>query len=129
MSEGKSARPRVGVSACRLGQKVRYDGGHKQDRFLADTFGRFVDWVPVCPEVESGLPVPRESMHLEGDPAAPRLVTTHTQVDHTDRIRDWTRGRLDDLACVGLCGFVSKTNSLSSGMHPHPLELKLRNHA
>ena len=57
-------------------QKVRYDGGHKLDRFLRDTLGAFVEWVPVCPEVECGLPVPREAMRLVGDPAAPRLVTT-----------------------------------------------------
>src|SRR5438874_2346955 len=64
---------RLGISACLLGQAVRYDGGHKRDPFLAETLGRFVEWVPVCPEVELGLGVPREPIRLEGDPAAPRL--------------------------------------------------------
>ena len=59
---------RLGISACLLGQKTRYDGSHQFDALLADTFGGFVEWVAVCPEVEYGLPVPREKMRLEGDP-------------------------------------------------------------
>ena len=101
---------RVGISSCLLGQKVRYDGGHKRDRFLTDTLGRFVEWVPVCPEVECGLPTPRESMHLEGDPSSPRLITTRTRVDHTDRMRRWVGKRLKELEKEGLCGFIFKTN-------------------
>ena len=66
---------RIGISSCLLGEKVRYDGGHRLDRFLKDTLGQPVDYVPVCPEVECGLGVPRESMHLAGDPQSPRLVT------------------------------------------------------
>ena len=116
MSDGTPAKPRVGVSACLLGQPVRYDGGHKRDRFLTDTFGRFVEWVPVCAEVECGLPVPRESMHLEGDAAAPRLVTTRTHEDRTDCMTRWAARRLDELVGLDLCGFIFKTNSPSSGM-------------
>ena len=116
MSDEESARPLVGVSACLLGQQVRYDGGHKRDRFLTDTFGRFVEWVAVCPEVECGLPVPRESMHLEGDPASPCLVTTRTHMDQTERMLQWVARRLDELAGLALCGFIFKTNSPSSGM-------------
>ena len=80
-------RIRIGISTCLLGENVRYDGGHKLDRFLADTLGQFVDYVPVCPEVECGLGIPRESMHLAGDPDDPRLVTTRTGVDLTDRMK------------------------------------------
>jgi uncharacterized protein YbbK (DUF523 family)/uncharacterized protein YbgA (DUF1722 family) len=116
MSGEDSAKPRVGVSACLLGQSVRYDGGHKRDRFLTDTFGRFVEWVPVCPEVECGLPVPRESMHLEADADSPRLVTTCTHQDHTERMTRWAARRLEELAGQDLCGFIFKTNSPSSGM-------------
>ena len=71
---------KLGISSCLLGEKVRYDGGHKLDHFLTDTLGAYVDWVPVCPEVESGLSVPREAMHLVGDPGAPRLVTIRSGV-------------------------------------------------
>ncbi len=77
---------KIGVSACLLGQKVRYDGGHKLDRFITDTLGQYVAFVPVCPETECGLGIPRESMRLEGDPSAPRLVTTRTKKDVTDQM-------------------------------------------
>lgn len=107
---------RMGISACLLGDSVRYDGGHKLDHYLRDTLGRYVDWVSVCPEVESGLPVPREAMRLVGGAAAPRLVTTRTAMDYTDRVTAWTSGELRRLAQADLCGFVFKTKSPSSGM-------------
>ncbi|MGE4551527.1 MAG: DUF523 domain-containing protein, partial [Desulfovibrionaceae bacterium] len=106
----------LGVSRCLLGEPVRYDGGHQLDRFLRDELGPFVTWAPVCPEVECGLPVPREAMRLVGDPAAPRLVTQKTGADHTARMAAWAAGRLEALAGLGLCGFVFKKDSPSSGM-------------
>jgi len=108
--------PRVGVSACLLGEQVRYDGGHKRDRFLTDTFGPFVEWVPVCPEVECGLTVPRAAMHLAGDTASPRLVTICTGQDHTRRMLTWAAGRVRQLEAEDLCGFVFKSRSPSCGM-------------
>ncbi len=107
--------PRLGISTCLLGRNVRYDGGHKHDRFLTDVLGPNVEWVPVCPEVECGLPIPRESMRLIGDPEAPRLVTVKSGIDHTGRMLDWTRGRLDELAEEKLNGFIFKKGSPSSG--------------
>jgi uncharacterized protein YbgA (DUF1722 family)/uncharacterized protein YbbK (DUF523 family) len=107
---------RLGISTCLLGENVRYDGGHKRDRFIIETLGQFVEFVPVCPEVECGLPVPRESMHLTGNPESPRLVTTRTRVDHTDRMLHWARKRVRELERENLCGFVFKSNSPSSGM-------------
>ena len=74
-----NAKIRLGISSCLLGNSVRYDGGHKLDRFITETLGRYVEYVPVCPEVECGMPIPRESMRLEGDPESPRLVTTRTK--------------------------------------------------
>ena len=109
-------RLRLGISSCLLGEKVRYDGSHKLDRFLAQTLGAFVDYVPVCPEVECGLPVPRESMRLVGDPAAPRLLTTRTGKDHTERMLRWAAARVVELEREGLCGFIFKSRSPSSGM-------------
>lgn len=110
------ARIRVGISSCLLGNAVRYDGGHKLDRWLRDTLGAFVAWVPVCPEVECGLPVPREAMRLVGDPGDPRLVTIRGGVDHTGRMRAWAKRRLEALAGEDLCGFVFKSRSPSSGV-------------
>jgi uncharacterized protein YbgA (DUF1722 family)/uncharacterized protein YbbK (DUF523 family) len=107
---------KLGISACLLGENVRYDGGHKLDRFLTDTLGQYVEYVPVCPEVECGLPVPRESMHLEGDPNSPRLVTIRTKQDMTDRMVKWALKRVPELEKEDLCGFIFKSDSPSSGM-------------
>src|SRR5262247_1765024 len=86
MSKWEPRRIRLGVSACLLGQEVRYGGGHKRDAFLTDTLGPFVEWVPVCPEVELGLGVPRDTIRLVGEAAAPRLVVDKTGEDFTARI-------------------------------------------
>lgn len=117
--EGRCYDPtiRLGVSTCLLGENVRYDGGHKHDRYLTGTLGQYVEWVPVCPEVEIGLPIPRESLRLVGDPEVPRLVTYKTGTDHTERMQEWARGRLEELARVGLHGFVFKRDSPSSGLY------------
>jgi len=107
---------RVLVSSCLLGEKVRYDGGHKRDPFLVETLGRFVEYVPVCPEAECGLPTPREAMRLAGDFAHPRLVTVKTGVDHTGKMQGWIRRKLQDLEGLDLCGYICKKGSPSSGM-------------
>jgi uncharacterized protein YbgA (DUF1722 family)/uncharacterized protein YbbK (DUF523 family) len=107
---------RLGVSTCLLGERVRYDGGHKLDRFLVNTLGPFVEWVPVCPEFEIGLGVPRESLRLVGDPEAPRLVAPKSGQDHTERMQTWARERLEELAAAKLHGFIFKKGSPSSGL-------------
>jgi uncharacterized protein YbgA (DUF1722 family)/uncharacterized protein YbbK (DUF523 family) len=107
---------RIGISSCLLGEKVRYDGGHKLDRFIAETLGEYFEWVPVCPEVEYGLPVPREEMRLVGDPESPRLITRRTGVDHTEGMLAWAGKRLKELEGEGLCGFIFKSRSPSSGL-------------
>ena len=107
---------KIGISSCLLGEMVRYDGGHKHDRFLTDTLGRYVAYVPVCPEVELGLGVPRESLRLVGDPDAPRLVTSRTHRDLTEEMTKWARKRVNALKEEELCGFIFKSDSPSSGM-------------
>ena len=107
---------RVGISTCLLGEKVRYDGGHKHDRYITGTLGQFFEYVPVCPEVEYGLPVPREAMHLAGDVAQPRLVTIRTGIDHTDGMKKWAAGKLGELEGKELSGYIFKSKSPSSGM-------------
>lgn len=107
---------KIGISSCLLGNQVRYDGGHKLDRFLTDTLGKYVDYVPVCPEVECGLGIPRPSMRLEGNPDAPRLIVTSTRDDHTDRMIIWAQKRVTELETEDLCGFIFKSDSPSSGM-------------
>lgn len=107
---------RLGVSTCLLGEEVRYNGGHKLDRFLVNTLGPFVEWVPVCPEFEIGLGVPRESLRLVGDPEAPRLIAPKSGQDHTERMQTWARERLEELTAVKLHGFIFKKDSPSSGL-------------
>lgn len=107
---------KIGISACLLGQNVRYNGGHALNRFVAHTLGQFVSFVPVCPEVECGLGTPRETLRLVGNVDSPRLVTSKTQIDHTERMQTWARKRLDQLAEEDLCGFVFKKDSPSSGL-------------
>jgi len=111
-----SERIRMGISSCLLGQLVRYDGGHKHDAYLTETLGQYFEFVAVCPEVECGLPTPREPMHLEGDPASPRLVTLKSSIDHTERMQRWARARVRELEREDLCGFIFKSKSPSSGM-------------
>jgi uncharacterized protein YbgA (DUF1722 family)/uncharacterized protein YbbK (DUF523 family) len=107
---------RIGISACLLGQPVRFDGGHKHDRYITDTLGQYLDFVPVCPEVESGFPIPRETLRLFGDPDSPRLITSRTQADHTDRMTAWAEKRVRELESENLCGFIFKSDSPSSGL-------------
>lgn len=107
---------RVGISSCLLGERVRYDGGHKLDRYLVDTLGTFVEYVPVCPEYEAGFGVPREAMRLTGVPSAPRLVTQKTGRDMTGPMNRWIGAKLDELEKADLRGFIFKSGSPSSGM-------------
>jgi uncharacterized protein YbgA (DUF1722 family)/uncharacterized protein YbbK (DUF523 family) len=107
---------KLGISTCLLGEKVRFDGGHKWDRFLTDTLGQYVDYVPVCPEVECGFGIPREPFRLVGDPKNPRLLTSRTNQDHTERMTQWAKKRVVELEGENLCGYICKSGSPSSGM-------------
>src|SRR3954447_361261 len=107
---------RVGISACLLGQSVRYDGGHKRDAFLTDTFGRFVEWVPVCPEVEAGFGTPREAMRLLRHDDEVRLITVKTERDVTAQLQTAIDRRIRTLAIEDLSGYVLKKNSPSCGL-------------
>ena len=109
-------RIRIGASACLLGQPVRFDGSHKHDRYLTGTLGEYLEFIPVCPEVEAGFPIPRETFRLVGDPENPRFVTTRTQVDHTERMAGWSEKRVRELEKENLCGFIFKSDSPSSGL-------------
>ena len=107
---------RLGISRCLLGDEVRFDGGHKRDHFLTDVLGRYVEWVPVCPEVEAGLGTPREAMRLVGNPHRPRLMTITSKRDHTQAMESMLDERLDSLRALDLSGFVFKRGSPSCGV-------------
>ena len=107
---------RIGISACLLGEKVRFDGGHKRDTFLTETLGRFVEWVPVCPEVECGLGTPREAMRLVRVDQSVRLLTVKSGIDVTAQMDRFSRSRVPSLVGEDLSGFVLKKDSPSCGL-------------
>jgi len=105
----------LGISACLLGQKTRYDGGHRLEQGLLDLLAGKVALMPLCPEAECGLGVPREPMQLEGNPENPRLMTIASRRDLTDRMRTWIEQRLAALANEAIGGLVLKARSPSCG--------------
>jgi uncharacterized protein YbbK (DUF523 family)/uncharacterized protein YbgA (DUF1722 family) len=107
---------RLGVSSCLLGEAVRYDGGHKRDSVLTDVLGRHVEWVPVCPELEAGLGVPRPAMRLEREGGRTLLREIASGRDHTARMQRFAAQRLRALRALDLCGYVLKKDSPSCGM-------------
>jgi uncharacterized protein YbgA (DUF1722 family)/uncharacterized protein YbbK (DUF523 family) len=107
---------RLGVSSCLLGNEVRFDGGHKRDRFVTDLLGRFVEWVPVCPEIEVGMDTPRPALRLVGDGAEVRLVEIKSGRDHTKAMKRYSAQRVRGLRGLDLCGYILKKNSPSCGM-------------
>jgi uncharacterized protein YbbK (DUF523 family) len=111
-----AAKPRVGISACLLGERVRWDGGHKLAGPLVEALAGRVDWVAVCPEVELGLGAPREPMSLVRRGDGTRLVVNETGRDLTDTMRAFVRARVEGLRAEALDGFVLKSRSPSCGL-------------
>jgi uncharacterized protein YbbK (DUF523 family)/uncharacterized protein YbgA (DUF1722 family) len=119
-ADGARDEVRIGISACLLGQPVRYDGGHKRDAFLTETLARFVTFVPVCPEVEIGLGTPRDTIRLERRPGGIRLVEPRTGRDLTRAMTAYARAKVRALAALDLSGYVLKARSPSCGAERVP---------
>lgn len=133
MTAKSEARPiRVGVSSCLLGEEVRYDGGHKHDVYLNHVLSEYFSFVAVCPELETGMGVPREAVHLAGEPAAPRMLGNSSGIDWTDRMNRYARKRVKQLARMDLSGYILKSRSPSCGMArvkvTYPRNAKARAH-
>ena len=109
-------RIKVGVSSCLLGEKVRWNGDHKQDLFVKDLLGQFFEWVPICPEVEIGMGIPRETVQLTGNSKAPRMLGKTTGTDWTTRMNRYSKKRVTELANMSLCGYIFKNKSPSCGI-------------
>ncbi len=107
----------VGISSCLLGNKLRYDGSHALDLDIKNTLGQYFQWLPICPETEYGLSVPREPMILKGNIYNPRLVTIFTELDHTDGMLRWAAKKNGPLKQAGLCGYIFKSKSPSCGLY------------
>jgi uncharacterized protein YbbK (DUF523 family) len=108
------ARPLCGISACLLGQRVRWDGREKRAPF-AEELAEQLALEPVCPEVELGLGVPREPIQLERDGARVALRAIDSRRDLTEAMRSLAERRVAELIDRGLAGFVLKARSPSCG--------------
>lgn len=106
----------VGISACLLGECVRYDGGDRLDHCLTETLGKDVAYLPVCPEVECGMSIPREPIHLVETSKGIRLLTRHREIDKTGQMQKWVRQKIRILSHLPLCGFIFKSKSPSCAL-------------
>jgi len=117
MKDGMNPYPlRVGISSCLLGEKVRFDAGHKKDRYITDVLGEYFEWVPVCPELEVGMGVPRESVRLVGKKDSPQMVGIKSNTDWTEKMLRYSEERTKALAGLHLSGYIFKSDSPSCGM-------------
>lgn len=114
------------MSACLLGEKVRFDAGHKKNDFLTEVLSPYVEWVPVCPELEMGLGVPRDPLHLEDREGRTYLIQTKSGRDLSAAMISYAKKRLRELKNQNLSGYVLKKDSPSCGMERVKLYPELR---
>jgi uncharacterized protein YbgA (DUF1722 family)/uncharacterized protein YbbK (DUF523 family) len=108
------------VSACLLGDAVRYDGGHKRNALLV-ALDPFVEWIKVCPEVECGMGTPREPIQLVDRDGRIHLVGVGSGIDHTVTMASFAKRRVAELERADLCGYVLKSDSPSCGVAGVPI--------
>lgn len=116
MDSQSESKIHVGISSCLVGEKVRWNGEHKKDVYIDVVLSQIFEWVRVCPEMEVGMGVPREAVHLSGSVENPRMVGKQTKTDWTKRMRQYSRVRINELQSLNLCGFIFKNSSPSCGM-------------
>lgn len=104
------------MSSCVIGEEVRYNGGHSRQRYLTDILARFVEYVPVCPEVEVGMGVPRPTIRIVELGDRLHLVDPKNDIDWTSAMNRFSRRRASELAEENLCGFILKKDSPTCGL-------------
>lgn len=112
----------LAISSCLLGEKVRYDGGHKKDPSLLTLLGEHVRWVPICPEVEAGMGTPREPVKLALSNGEVRMLGVSSGADHTSAVAAVATPRAEDLRSAGVAGYIFKSRSPSCGLWDTPIE-------
>lgn len=112
---------RIGVSSCLIGEKVRWNGDHKQNRYVKDILSNYFEYVSVCPEVEVGMGTPRETVALYGNPDKPKMISRKTKSDWTRRMNRYSINRIKGLSNLGLCGYIFKSKSPSCGLARIPV--------
>lgn len=108
--------PLIGISSCLTGEKVRYDGGHRRQGFILEFLSGRAELLPVCPESECGMTVPREPMDLFLTRNGIRLLTVNGEKDMTDILDHWSLRMTEELAGRGVSGFILKSGSPSCGI-------------
>lgn len=119
---------KIGVSSCLLGEKVRWNGDHKQDRYVREVLANYFEYIPVCPEMEVGMGVPRETVALYGDLEKQRMVSKKTQTDWTKPMEQYIKGRINSLTHDELCGYIFKSKSPSCGLGRVPVYSEFGSH-
>jgi uncharacterized protein YbgA (DUF1722 family)/uncharacterized protein YbbK (DUF523 family) len=116
-----NSKIKIGVSSCLVGEKVRWNGEHKQDRFVREVLAGYFEYVPVCPEVEVGMGVPRETVTLFGTLENIQMISKKTRTDWTKDMRHYIKGRINQLTRDDLCGYIFKSKSPSCGLGRVPV--------
>ena len=112
---------KIGMSSCLLGEEVRWDGDHKYDQYVRDVLGSYFDYVSICPEVDVGMGVPRETVALYGTLENPKMITKRSKTDWTKKMNHYTKDRIHELTKENLCGYVFKSKSPSCGIGKVPI--------
>ena len=112
---------KIGMSSCLLGEEVRWDADHKHDQYVRDVLGSYFDYVSICPEVDVGMGVPRETVALYGTLENPKMITKRSQTDWTKKMNHYTKNRIHELTKENLCGYVFKSKSPSCGIGKVPI--------
>ncbi|MDO9057316.1 MAG: DUF523 and DUF1722 domain-containing protein [Sulfuricurvum sp.] len=107
---------KIAVSSCLLGEKIRFDGGHKHDHFVTDELGRFAQFVPFCPE-HLAFGTPRPSIRLLRSENQLIVQSNKDQVDLTQRLLETSRNELSKISNEPLCGIIFKSKSPSCGLN------------
>lgn len=121
MKADSTTLPLVGISACLVGERVRYNGAHKYAPHVIDALSNDVRWENICPEVAAGLPVPRPAMWLRPAGDELRLWSHDGAIDHTQSLIDAAERTIHDLLARGMAGFVAKARSPSCGVGDTPI--------
>jgi uncharacterized protein YbgA (DUF1722 family)/uncharacterized protein YbbK (DUF523 family) len=112
---------KIGVSSCLLGEEVRWNGGHKKDRYVQGVLDKYFDYVPICPEVDVGMGTPRETVALYGTLENHKMISKKSQIDWTGKMTKYMNGRISELGKIDLCGYIFKSKSPSCGIGRVPI--------
>ena len=119
---------KIGVSSCLIGEKVRWNGDHKQNHFVREILANYFEYVSVCPEMEVGMGVPRETVALYGNLEKSRMISKKTQTDWTKPMEYYIKDRISSLEHENLCGYIFKSKSPSCGLGRVPVYAEFGSH-